>query len=152
MDADGAEFIDYDKITCTTGSERHQNKGYARLSCDSNLLKSKATLEYNLKKGTYYVRAVGEAYSYVHGKTSISFSYPQDEDAKITSFTVTLKKGDTLQLGTILSGDGDVTWSTSKKSVATVTSKGKVTAKGKGKAVTTAKTGNSSMKITINVT
>ncbi|MBR4096036.1 MAG: Ig-like domain-containing protein [Oscillospiraceae bacterium] len=95
--------------------------------------------------------------SKIDSKTSITFTYPQDksessDSAKITSFTATLKKGSTLQLGTILSGEGTVKWSTSKKSVATVTSKGKITAKAKGTAVITAKTGDSSMKITIKVT
>ena len=157
LDADATEYIDYDKMTCTTGVAQHHHEGYAWIHCDHGLKKSKTTLEYKLKKGTYFVRVIGTSNSAIYGKTSVTFSYPQEKEessasAKITSFTVTLKKGDTLQLGTILSGEGTVTWSTSKKAVATVSSKGKITAKAKGTAVITAKTGDSSMKITIKVT
>lgn len=123
----------------------------------SGAAKSKCNIEYKLKKGTYIIAVRTGQNGSVDGKTSVSFSYPQDksessDSAKITSFSVTLKKGSTLQLGTILSGEGDVTWSTSKKSVATVSKNGKITAKAKGTAVITAKTGDSSMKITIKVT
>lgn len=157
LDKDGSEFIGYDKINCATGNSTNHRKGFAWITWDSGLKKSKTTLEYNLKKGTYFVRVIGFPHAKIAGKTSVTFTYPQDksessDSAKITSFTVTLKKGSTLQLGTILSGDGTVTWSTSKKAVATVSSKGKVTAKSKGTAVITAKTGDSSMKITIKVT
>ena len=156
LDSDASEYIDYTKMTCSTGTAQHHHEGYAWIHTNSNLEKSKTVLEYKLKKGTYFVRVIGTSNSKISGKTSISFSYPQAETSEssteITSFTVTLKKGDTLKLGAILSGDGTVTWSTSKKAVATVTTKGKVTAKGKGTAVITAKTGNSSMKITVKVT
>ena len=67
---------------------------------------------------------------------------------------IEMKKGSTLQLSGILSDSttGKVTWSTSKSSVATVSSGGKVTAKGKGNAVITAKYGSTSLSIYIKVT
>ena len=70
---------------------------------------------------------------------------------KMTALTVTLKKGSTLQLGATVSGKGTVAWSTSKRSVATVSDKGKVTAKAKGSAVITAKLGSTSYAITVKV-
>lgn len=156
LDKDGSEYIDYSEVDSTTGSVTHHHNGFAWIAWNKDLKKSKTTLEYNLEKGTYFVRVVGFPHATIDGKTSISFKYPQaektEEQAEITSFSITLEKGDKLQLGTILSGAGDVTWSSSKKSVASVSSKGKITAKKKGTAVITAKTGDSSMKITINVT
>lgn len=157
MDEEGAELFRPSKIVETTGNVLDQPSKKCEIYWDSSIKKSKCTLSYALDKGTYYVKAYLGMYATVKGKTSVSFTYPQDksessDSAKITSFTITLKKGSTLQLGTILSGEGTVKWSTSKKSVATVTSKGKVTAKAKGTAVITAKTGDSSMKITIKVT
>lgn len=155
LDKDATEYIDYDKMESITGIAQHHHDGYAWVHCDSNLKKSKTVLEYKLKKGTYFVSVLGSSNCEINGKTSISFSYPQAEKksdaAEITSFEISLKKGDSLQLGAILSGDGDVKWSTSKKSVATVSSKGKITAKAKGSAVITAKVGNSSRKITVKV-
>ncbi len=161
IDEEGAETFKYSEKKITSG-QYYSTSGSAfgangsSLCWDQSLKKSKATLKYELEKGTYYVKVCGTTFTTVEGKTSITFTYPQaakaEKSTEITSFTVTLKKGSTLQLGTILSGDGTVTWSTSKKAVATVTTKGKVTAKGAGTAVITAKTGSSSMKITIKVT
>ena len=62
-----------------------------------------------------------------------------------------MSKGSTIQLGTVMSVDGAVTWTSSKTSVATVSSNGKITAKSKGSAVITAKTGKNSVKIKITV-
>lgn len=155
LDEEATEYIDYNEIKSITGNAQHHHEGYAWIHCDSNLKKSKTTLEYKLKKGTYFVRVVGTSNSEINGKTSVSFSYPQAEKksdtAEITSFEISLKKGNTIQLGAILSGEGNVKWSTSKKSVATVSSKGKITAKAKGTAVITAKVGDSSRKITVKV-
>ncbi len=128
-------------------------------SWDDGTESFKSTLKWNnLPKGTYCVKLISEYGHQIKGKTSISFSYPQEEKkeeaakAELTGFTITLKKGDTLQLGALMDGEGIVKWSTSKKSVASVTSKGKVTAKGKGTATITAKCGDSKIKIKIKVT
>ncbi len=156
MTGDGSELLVFNEKKEVSGRVVHWNTG-TQIWWNENLKKAKSTLKYEVEKGTYYVKVYAPMNSKIDSKTSITFTYPQDksessDSAKITSFTATLKKGSTLQLGTILSGEGTVTWSTSKKSVATVTSKGKITAKAKGTAVITAKTGDSSMKITIKVT
>lgn len=62
------------------------------------------------------------------------------EAAKINKKSATLIKGKTLQLK-VSGANGKITWSSSRKSVATVNSKGKVTAKKKGTATITAKIG-----------
>lgn len=154
-DGDMAEEFKPEKIEKTAG--HIYGSPEVKIYISSGAAASKCALEYKLKKGTYIIAVRTGQNGSVNGKTSVTFTYPQDksessDSAKITSFTVTLKKGGALQLGTILSGDGTVKWSTSKKAVATVSSKGKVTAKAKGTAVITAKTGDSSMKITIKVT
>ncbi len=156
LDEDNAEMFECSDKKVTSGNAGQYSDG-THVSWDHNIRKAKSTINYTLKKGVYYIKILVVGCAEIDGKTSVTFTYPQDksessDSAKITSFTITLKKGSTLQLGTILSGEGTVTWSTSKKAVATVTSKGKVTAKAKGTAVITAKTGDSSMKITIKVT
>ena len=75
-------------------------------------------------------------------------------DSSAVSYTgywgITLKKGSSTQLW--IDTNSKVTYSTSNKSIATVTSAGKVTAKAKGTAIITAKYGNKTQKIKIKVT
>lgn len=66
--------------------------------------------------------------------------------------SLTLKKGKTVTLKPTLYGvTADVTYTTSKKSVATVSASGKITAKKKGTAVITVKAGKYSYKCTVTV-
>ena len=85
----------------------------------------------DLNKGTYYLDLYtgrGDQFYYK------DFYYTFTPDNKPTlSFKMTLKKGDTLQLGALTTNyDGKVKWTSTKKSVATVSSTGKITAKKKG--------------------
>lgn len=88
----------------------------------------------NLKAGTYYLYVIGERdTSYVK-----DFYYTFTPDNKATiSLKLTIEKGDVLQFGALTSNytGKTVTWVSTKKSVATVTSKGKVTAKKAGSTV-----------------
>ena len=151
--------VELSERSASTGSTSYSSYfKKATLNWNKTIEKLKGTLSYkSLDKGTYYVRIWTE-YPWKTGKTSVSFSYPQEKEAdekaegKISYLSVTLKKGNTLQLGAVIDGDGTVTWSTSKKAVATVTSKGKITAKAAGTATITAKLGSSSVKIKIKVT
>lgn len=111
--------------------------------------------EYELASGTYYLR-VKRTDNEVWGST-VSFT-PSFKEApapaakgEIGYLGVTLKKGSELQLGAVMTEKGDVTWSSSKKTVATVSKTGKITAKKKGTAIITAKTGANSVKIKITV-
>ncbi len=87
------------------------------------------------------------------GKITFTANY-KSGDAEIDGFEITVKKGATIQLGALVSGgNGEkTTWSSSGKKIASVNSKGKVTAKKAGTAVITAKVGNSTATITIKVT
>ncbi len=115
---------------------------------------AKAT--YEVGKGTYYI-TVSDDYSFVNGDgdgtVKLTATYPTEEDeVSISYLSITLKKGDTLQLGAVLTGGKDtIKWSSSKKTVASVTSSGKVSAKKKGSAIITAKCGESIAKIKITV-
>ena len=76
-----------------------------------------------------------------------------DNSSKINGFIIPMKKGTSIILGTeFISGSGSVTWSTSDKSIATVTSSGKISAKKKGTAIITAKCGSTTIKIKVKVT
>lgn len=69
---------------------------------------------------------------------------------KLNKSTLTLKKGKSYTLK-LNNASGKVTWSTSKKSVATVNKNGKVTAKKKGTATITAKAGGKKYKCKVTV-
>ena len=114
------------------------------------------TFTFAIQKGTYYIRMY-RGYS-GNGKISFSATYPtsssSSSSAKISYLSASISKGSTLQLGAVLTAESgtSVTWSSSKTSVATVSSKGKITAKAAGTAIITAKLGSSSVKIKIKVT
>lgn len=83
-----------------------------------------------LEKGTYYLLVVAERdNSYVR---DFYYTFTPDEKPTI-SFKVTIPKGSTLQLGSVVENyNGNVTWVSTKKTVATVSSAGKVSAKKAG--------------------
>lgn len=84
----------------------------------------------NLKAGTYYLE-----FTEINKKGYIdNFYYTFTPNKKPTiSLKVTIKKGTSLQLGSVVENyDGKVTWTSTKKTVATVSSTGKVTAKKAG--------------------
>lgn len=159
LDSNGNQVdFDSENANVTTGSCGATFGGYARLEWNSSLEKFSGKISYkSLAKGTYYVRIWRDYGGSTVGKTSVSFTYPQassddEETGTISSLSVTLKKGDTLQLGTVIEGEGTPKWTTSKKSVAAVDSSGKITAKSAGTATIKATLGKSTVKIQVKVT
>lgn len=127
-------------------------------SWNKTMEKYKGTLVYkDLDKGTYYIRIYKGSYVDYSGtgKTTVKFTFPGESsdksDAEISMLQITLEEDDDIVLSAVLSESGEVTWSSSKESVATVSSRGKVRAKNPGTAVITAKCGKSSQKIQIKV-
>ncbi|MDR0197091.1 MAG: Ig-like domain-containing protein [Oscillospiraceae bacterium] len=120
------------------------------ISYDSTLKKSKVILHYEVKKGTYYIRMnAGYANSTENFKLSAKANVKSVSEAM---FEITLKKGKSISLGTTFMSGQSIKWESNKKSVAQVSSKGKITAKGKGNATITAKNGSDTIKIRVKVT
>lgn len=91
----------------------------------------------DLVKGKYYIKITAHDYYSFSGEKEFyikDFSYSFSPAQKATvSISATIKKGSTLQLGSVTENyDGKVTWLSTKKSVATVSDKGLVTAKKAG--------------------
>ena len=89
-------------------------------------------------------------------KAVMTVTVPKMAPKKITNIagSVTLKRGKSKTLNPKLSPSGSqakITFISSNKSVASVSSKGKITAKKKGKAVITVKAGNVSVKCKVTV-
>lgn len=140
------------KIANTTGTVNAGGKDDFMLVTDKF---EKSTATYDLTSGTYYLRVKRDDND-VWGSTvsfTPSFKASSSKNAKgeISYLSLTVKKGSEFQLGTVMSEEGDVTWSSSKEKVATVSKTGKIVAKKKGTAIITAKTGTNSMKIKITV-
>ena len=114
----------------------------------------KATFKFSVSKGTYYLRIHTNTTG--GGKYAFKATFPSAEKESkttFTSFVLPMKVGDALTLGTDLSDTAQtITWKSSKTSVATVTKKGKITAKAAGTATITATVGSTSIKIIIKVT
>lgn len=120
--------------------------------------KIQGDVSYPVNKGDYYIRFEKENKQWaVKGNGNLSFTatFPSTTapKAKISYLTLELTKGSSIKLGTVVTPTGStVTWKSSNSSVATVSSTGKVTAKAKGNAIITAKSGTSTQKIKIIVT
>lgn len=144
-DEDGNEL----KFECDAaqGSKNSYNN---KLYWNNDSETFKGTLSFDVKENkTYYIKVRRYAYSVLgDGEFTASFKYPSEEKEPSALMSMTVKAGDTVQLGA--NGD-NASWSTSKKSVATVSKDGLVTAVKKGKTVITLKCGSKSQKIEIVV-
>ena len=154
-DSDGND-VKLSEKSVSSGNANYRSYGGCTI-CDwkDTVEKFVGTLSYSIKKGTYYIRFTRYSGS-GSGKITFSATFPSSSSSsgKITGIAVPMKVNGTMQLAAAgASGtSGTVTWSSSDKSVASVSSNGKVTAKKKGIAVITAKLGSSSASIVINVT
>ncbi|MBD5141474.1 MAG: hypothetical protein HDT25_08685 [Ruminococcus sp.] len=157
-DEDGNKIVpsEYD-FTTGKGSSNSE-----RLFCEWNSTTEnfKCTAKYELKKGTYYIRYERNNWKGGSGKTTFTATYPSKDSeeeisgstGKISYLTLEMEVGDTIRLGTLTEpADADVTWSSSKSSIATVSASGKVTAKKEGSAIIKAKCGSSVKNIKIIV-
>lgn len=121
---------------------------------NSTIEKYKGTVSYSVKSGTYYIRFKRNcSFRDGNGKLTFTATYPtgSSSKAKINYITLNLSKGDSLSLGADMTGSGTVTWKSSNSSAVSVTSSGRVTAKGYGSAIITAKVGKTTKKIKIVV-
>ena len=152
-----SQLIDASKCTTQTGEadiyEENNSSGIEpgyRFESNYLMEEFKGTVTYTLTKGTYYILIDTTCDIISFTATYKVYTAP----VKINSLCLTVPKGSAVKLGSVLTAatDKTVTWTSSKTSVAAVTSKGKVTAKSAGTAVITAKLGSSSVKITIKVT
>lgn len=147
--------------TTTSGRCNSAGKSYHDVYWNSTIEKYKGTVSYSVKAGTYYIRF--ERYTSAvngNGKLTFTATYPSGtsssgssstSNAKVYYIVLYLEKGDRLSLGATITKGAKVTWKSSNTSVASVSSSGKLTAKGKGSAIITAKCGSSSKNIKVIV-
>ena len=126
---------------------------YSKANSSTSVLSLKNFGRSSMNAGTYYLRLWTDSEEGIGNYTY----FARQTAAQVASIElcISLKKGQSLQLGTIISNskNKNVKWSTSNKNIATVTQTGKVVAKKKGTA--TIKAYNSSglvAKIKVKVT
>lgn len=150
-DANGNEIFYSDK-SISSGQIEYFHNYY--LKWNESVEKFKGEISYPVSKGDYYIRFKRDS-NKGNGKLSFTATFPSTTapKAKISYLTLELTKGSSIKLGAVVTPTGStVTWKSSNSSVATVSSTGKVTAKAKGSAIITAKSGTSTQKIKIIVT
>lgn len=153
-DADGNEVINSSyKATTGTASLSGKNLTYKWNSATETI---KGSASYKVSKGTYYIRAQAPWNCYNDGNRKFNMTVKTSSTSsssigKISCLQITVPKGTTLKLAAVISGSGTATWTSSKPSVATVSSKGLITAKSNGFTIVTCTLGTSKVKVRIKV-
>lgn len=159
-DTDGNKLKASENASSVTSGRIYVSSFSSAANCtwNSTMEKFKGTVVYkDLDKGTYYIRICRDSNTYSgQGKATVKFTFPgetaeeSEKSESAPSLSITVKKGETLDLGTVSAGS-DVTWSSSDKATASVDKSGKVTASKKGSAVIKAKAGSTTLSITVIV-
>ncbi|MDE6031894.1 MAG: Ig-like domain-containing protein [Oscillospiraceae bacterium] len=149
VDADGVEVeplgVDF------KSGKAGNNKNYYRWQDSTE--KFVGTISYKVDKGTYYFRISRGTNKDGDGKLTVTATRRDDPTTKLECFNLTLKKGDKLTLGaTATTKNAKLVWSSSKKTVATVSAKGVVTAKKAGTTIITCATEDGSSELQIKIT
>lgn len=119
---------------------------------DEEKEKAQGRLRYTLDPGEYYLE-VYRADDSGTGKISFTLNAPVDESPEIDYISMTVEEGTKITLGAVLTTNSkkSVKWSSSNKTVASITSKGVLTAKAEGTTTITGKVGDSTVKIKVKV-
>ncbi len=152
FDEDGAE-VAFEKVNVKTGNNNSMSeKGDTTIRLVENSVsqKSVAELTYKVKKGNYYV-AVKNDNPFGGKDFSFTANFKADKETEFSYLGITLKKGASMQLEAVDADAKDIKWTSSKKSVATVSSKGVIKAKKKGTAIITCKSGDVTVKLKVTV-
>jgi hypothetical protein len=149
FNSDG-DIMGLKNIIETTGSISSYSSG-TNLYWNEKTETSNLKFDYTLQKGTYYIQF--DKYGSKGGNTlKFKISDPNAESVTALSLSLALEAGEDIQLGGVVSpSSAKVTWKSSNADVATVSSKGLVTAVAAGKATITATAGGKTAKITIIV-
>lgn len=152
-DSDEVPMKIYDvKSNTGYGSYRGSDHTAVQLWYNSDMGFYSGTISWKVKKGTYYIRLMCDSYGRnTDRKVTFTATYPSSGSKQSSPvLTINAKKGSTIEFG-VADTNSNIEWSSSKKSVATVDRNGKVTVKGTGSAIITAKTGKKLLKIKIIV-
>lgn len=151
-DSDGNTISTTDNTT-TSGECSNIGRDNHHMYWNRTIEKFKGSVSYSVNSGTYYIRFYRDCHSSSgSGDLTFTATFPTNTTtAKLNYITINMERGDSLSLGADMTGTGEVTWKSSKPTVASISSSGKVTAKAKGTTVISAKCGKTTKKIKIKV-
>lgn len=112
--------------------------------------KATGTITYNVNKGSYYL-ALQNDNPYGGKSYKVTFSFKKSNAKEFSYLGITMKKGSTMQLEAVDADKDDISWKSNKKSIVTVSSTGKLTAKKKGTAIITCESGDTIVKLKVTV-
>jgi len=151
FDEDGAQ-MPLEDINIKAGVNNFSaKKGDEHIKVGWNSVSHKATAEltYKVKKGDYYVAVNRFLWGDKGTEYSFSVDLKKDSEKEFSYLGITLKKGATMQLEAVDAKDAK--WTSSKKTVATVSSTGKIKAKKKGTTIITCTCGDVVVKLKVTV-
>lgn len=153
FDEDGS-CLNIEEIEVKSGSiySGGVGKNYIEGKWNSSSERFAATAKYKVSKGTYYIKIYRGYGNSGSGTVKLTATYPTKSAKDFSYLGITLKKGDTMQLQAVDADSSQVTWKSSKKSVASVTSKGKITAKKKGTTIISCTYNGVTVKLKVTVT
>lgn len=149
----------FETINIKLGEQRNNKNKEECFQIDgvwnSEAKKLSAEVTCNITKGvTYYIMLAESADNVMShnggGSYKITANYIEKTPTKEFSyFGITLKKGSTMQLEAVDATEAK--WSSSKKTIVSVTSNGKITAKKKGTSIITCTSGGKTVKLKVKV-
>lgn len=149
--ADGKKITPSDKsFELGTGSINAKNM-YGSMNWKSSSKSGKCSFDFSVDAGRYYIWISNTGGSAGTGDISVTPEFYGENDAELTMLSVKVNKGGSIQLLAAVEGKGNVEWSSSDPSVATVSSTGKVVGKKKGNAVITVTCGGKSLSVNVTV-
>ncbi len=152
-DEDGA-YLNVESLNIKAGSlnEGGEGKNYIRGNWNSTSERFSASATYKVTKGTYYITVSCDEFSRTgNGTLKLTADFPAKTSSDLTYLGITMKKGDTMQLDSVGVSSSKAKWTSSKKTVASVTAKGVVTAKKKGTAVISCTYNGKTVKLKVTV-
>lgn len=156
FDEDGA-YLNVESLDVKAGSLRSggEGKNYIESNWNSTSERFSASATYKVTKGTFYITVSdvidGGGYSAGEGAFKITADFPTKTSTDLSYLGITMKKGDTMQLDSVGVSSSKAKWTSSKKTVASVTAKGVVTAKKKGTTVISCTYNGKTVKLKVTV-
>ncbi len=151
-DEDGA-YLNVESLNVKAGSLYRGGEGnnYINGNWNSTSERFSASAAYKVTKGTYYITVSDDSRSSGTGTLKLTADFPTKTTSDLSYLGITMKKGETMQLDSVGVSSSKAKWTSSKKTVASVTAKGVVSAKKKGTTVISCTYNGKTVKLKVTV-
>lgn len=153
FDEEGA-YLNVESLDVKAGSLYSGGEGSDKIGgiWNSTSERFSGSATYKVNKGTYYITVSDDGSgSNGNGTLKLTANFPSKTSSDLTYLGITMKKGETMQLDSVGVSSSKAKWTSSKKTVASVTAKGVVTAKKKGTTVISCTYNGKTVKLKVTV-